>query len=42
MSDKYVLRQADNPRVVECCEAIERHFFPTDAVSDAGAVPKVQ
>jgi integrase len=37
MSDKYVLRQADNPRVVECCEAIERHFFPTDAVSDAAA-----
>ncbi len=27
MSDRYVLRQAKNKRVVACCEAIERHFF---------------
>ena len=30
MSDKYVLRQATNQRVKECCEAIERHFFAKD------------
>ena len=27
MSDKYVLRQADNPCVKDCCNAIEKHFF---------------
>lgn len=27
MSDKYVLRQATNKKVVACCEAIEEHFF---------------
>lgn len=27
ISDKYVLRQATNKRVVACCEAIEEHFF---------------
>lgn len=26
-SDKYVLRQADNPKIVACCEAIEAHYF---------------
>lgn len=26
-SDKYVLRQADNPKIIACCEAIERHYF---------------
>jgi len=25
--DNYVLRQATNPKIVECCIAIEKHFF---------------
>lgn len=27
ISDNYVLRAADNPKIVEICEAIEKHFF---------------
>lgn len=36
MSDKYVLRQADNPKVVECCQAIEDHFFPKGKTKKGG------
>lgn len=33
MTDRYVLRQATNKRVVACCEAIERYFFGSEDVS---------
>jgi integrase len=25
--DRYILRQANTPRIRKCCEAIEKHFF---------------
>lgn len=30
MKDKYVLRQANHPKIVDICQAIEREFFPSD------------
>jgi len=28
VADAYVGRDPDDPNVVACCEAIERHYFP--------------
>ena len=36
MSDRYVLRQANNPQVEACCAAIEQHFFGDPAAGAAG------
>lgn len=37
MSDKYVLRQADNPKVIACCEAIEAYYFPPTGNGEEGS-----